>query len=181
MKLAPGVRRRSLTPHPDRRGWLFEAFRAEWEPDVSGAQVNVSSSVPAVLRGSHVHVRHTDYFVLAAGAVTVGLKDLRQASPTFGRTWLVTLDARRPEALIVPPGVLHGLYFPVPSLLVSLESETYDPSEEFRCRWDDPELAIPWPFRTPILSDDDRRAGTFADTMRALEPWQASFHVPGRR
>jgi len=169
-----------LTPHPDRRGWLVEAFRAEWEPGVAGAQVNVSSSAPRVLRGSHVHIRHTDYFVLAAGTVAIGLKDLRQASPTFGRTWIVDLDARRPEALVVPPGVLHGLYFPVRSLLVSVESDPYDPTEEIRCRWDDPALAIAWPFRAPILSDNDRRAGTFAAAMRALEPWQTSFDVPGR-
>jgi len=178
VNLPPGTRLRSLTAHGDRRGWLVEAFRAEWEPDVAGAQVNVSSSAPGVLRGSHVHGRHTDYFVLASGAATVGLKDLRRASPAFGRTWLVGLEAQRPEALIVPAGVLHGLYFPVQSLLVSIESETYDPTEEIRCRWDDPQLAIPWPFRDPILSDNDRRAGAFAEVMRALEPWQASFRIP---
>ena len=152
-------------------------FRAEWEPDVAGAQVNVSSSVPGSLRGTHVHGRHTDYFVLAAGAAAIGLKDLRRASPAFGRTWLVELDARRPEALIVPAGVLHGLYFPVQSLLVSVESDPYDPAEEIRCHWDDPQLAIPWPFHDPILSNDDRRAGAFADMMRALERWQASFRI----
>ena len=69
MNLPPGTRLRSLTAHADRRGWLFEAFRAEWEPDVAGAQVNVSSSAPGVLRGSHVHGRHTDYF--GAGRVRV--------------------------------------------------------------------------------------------------------------
>ena len=179
--LPPGVRLRPLLPNPDRRGWLVEAFRAEWEPDVVGAQVNLSSSAPGVLRGSHVHGRHTDYFVLAAGAVTVGLKDLRRMSPAFGDTSLVSLGAECREALIVPPGVLHGLYFDVASLLVSVESETYDPTEEIRCRWDDPQLAIPWPFRAPILSDDDRRAGTFAEAMRALEPWQASFRIPTAR
>jgi len=175
--LAPGIRLRPLTVHGDRRGWLFEAFRAEWEADVAGAQVNVSSSAPGVLRGSHVHGRHTDYFVLAAGAAIVGLKDLRRASPVFGRTWLVPLDAQRPEALIVPPGVLHGLYFRVQSLLVSVESHFYDPTEEIRCRWDDPELAIPWPFRHPILSDNDSCAPTFAHAMRALEPWQRCFEI----
>src|SRR5436309_14843939 len=72
VNLPPGTRLRSLTAHGDRRGWLVEAFRAEWEPDVAGAQVNVSSSAPGVLRGSHVHGRHTDYFVLASGAATVG-------------------------------------------------------------------------------------------------------------
>jgi dTDP-4-dehydrorhamnose 3,5-epimerase len=181
VNLPPGVHLRRLAPHPDRRGWLVEAFRAEWEPNFASAQVNLSSSAPGVLRGSHVHGRHTDYFVLAAGAATVGLKDLRWKSPTFGHTWLVRLEAERPEALIVPPGVLHGLYFAVPSLLVSVESEPYDPTEEIRCRWDDSQLGIAWPFAAPILSDDDRRAVSFAEAMRALEPWQASFRIAASR
>src|SRR5438128_10063524 len=98
VNLPPGTRLRSLTAHGDRRGWLFEAFRAEWEPDVAGAQVNVSSSAPGVLRRSPVHGRHTAYLVLASAAATVGLKALRRASPAFGRTWLVGPHRPRPRA-----------------------------------------------------------------------------------
>src|SRR5437764_1129434 len=86
VNLPPGTRLRSLTAHGDRRGWLVEAFRAEWEPDVAGAQVNVSSSAPGVLRGSHVHGRHTDYFVLAPGPrLTLGLRSVPPTARGPGR------------------------------------------------------------------------------------------------
>src|SRR2546427_12275186 len=105
VNLPPGTRLRSLTAHGDRRGWLVEAFRAEWEPDDAGAQVNVSSSAQGVLRGSHVHGRHTDYFVLASGAPTVGLNDLRRLPPAFCPTRLLPRLTQRPHPLIDALGV----------------------------------------------------------------------------
>jgi dTDP-4-dehydrorhamnose 3,5-epimerase len=177
MTLPPGTTLRTLTMHPDRRGWLFEAFRQEWVPDLPGAQVNVMWSRAGVMRGSHVHGRHADYFVLAQGKALVGLKDLRKRSPAYGLAAIVEMSADAPQALIVPPGVLHGMYFPTDSVLVTVESETYDPGEEVRCRWNDPELAIPWPFSEAVLSDSDRGAPSYADMMRRIEPWQAGFAV----
>jgi dTDP-4-dehydrorhamnose 3,5-epimerase len=177
LNLPPGTTLRSLTPHPDRRGWLMEAFREQWAPGHAGAQVNVTWSRAGALRGSHVHCRHADYFVVAQGRALVGLKDLRRRSPAYGGTALVELRAEAPQALLVPTGVLHGLYFPVDSLLVTVESHPYDPEEEVRCRWDDPALGIPWPFREAILSDADRDAQSFDSLMRAIEPWQERLRL----
>jgi dTDP-4-dehydrorhamnose 3,5-epimerase len=177
VNLPPGATLRNLRANPDRRGWLMEAFRAEWTSGLAGAQVNVTWSRAGSLRGSHVHHRHADYFVLAQGRSIIGLKDLRRRSAAFGSVHLIELHAESPRALAVPPGVLHGLYFPVDSLLVTVESHAYDPDEELRCRWDDPELGIPWPFRDAILSDADRDAQSFAELMRAIEPWQERFRL----
>jgi dTDP-4-dehydrorhamnose 3,5-epimerase len=175
--LPPGVRIRPLEPHHDRRGWLVEAFRESWEPGVEGAQVNITWSRARTLRGSHVHGNHTDQFVLASGHAAVGIRDVRKRSPTFGVTALVELSSESPSAMTVPPGVLHGLYFPVDSILVTVESRAYDPEEEVRCRWNDPELQIPWPFCSPILSDADLAAQSYRDMMAAIEPWQGLYSV----
>ena len=35
-------------------------------------------------------------------------------------------------------------------------------------RWDDPELAIPWPVETPVLSDKDRNAPLLRDVQDRL-------------
>jgi dTDP-4-dehydrorhamnose 3,5-epimerase len=172
-----GVRIRPLEPHYDRRGWLVEAFRESWAPGVEGAQVNITWSRAGTLRGSHVHGKHTDYFVLASGRAAVGIRDVRKRSPTFGITALVELSSESPSAMTVPPGVLHGLYFPVDSILLTVESRVYDPVEEVRCQWDDPELEIPWPFSSPILSDGDRGAQSYREMMAALEPWQDLYSI----
>ena len=127
------------------------------------------------LRGSHVHGAHTDYFVMASGRTAVGIRDVRKRSPTFGMTAVVELSSESPSAMIVPPGVLHGLYFPVDSILITVESRVYDPEEEVACQWDDPELEIPWPFSAPILSDADRRAQSYREMLAAIEPWQSRY------
>lgn len=177
MALPLGVSMRPLEPHHDRRGWLVEAFRDSWTPGVEGAQVNIMWSRAGTLRGSHVHGVHSDYFVLASGRAAVGLKDVRKRSSTFGMTALVELAGESPSAIAVPPGVVHGLYFPVDSLLLTVESHLYDPLEEIRCRWNDPELAIPWPFSAPILSESDEEAPSYRAMMAVIEPWQDRYSV----
>jgi dTDP-4-dehydrorhamnose 3,5-epimerase len=87
----------------------------------------------------------------------------------------VELSSESPSAMTVPPGVLHGLYFPVDSILLTVESRVYDPEEEVACQWDDPELDIPWPFSAPILSDTDRVAQSYREMMAAIEPWQSRY------
>jgi len=177
MPLPLGVSIRPLEPHHDRRGWLVEAFRESWAPGVEGAQVNITWSRAGTLRGSHVHGVHSDYFVPASGRVAVGIKDVRKRSPTFAMTALVELSSESPSAMTVPPGVLHGLYFPVDSILLTVESHVYDPMEEIRCRWDDAELQIPWPFSSPILSDDDLGAQSYRAMMAVIEPWQGLYSI----
>jgi dTDP-4-dehydrorhamnose 3,5-epimerase len=173
--LPRGVTIRPLEPHHDRRRWLVEAFRESWAPGVDGAQVNITWSRAGTLRGSHVHGEHADYFVLASGRAAVGIRDVRKRSATFGMTALVELSSESPSAMTVPPGVLHGLYFPVDSILLTVESRVYDPLEEIRCRWDDPELELPWPFSAPILSDADRGAQSYREMLAAIEPWQSRY------
>jgi len=172
-----GVTVSMLRPHHDRRGWLMEAFRDGWAPGVEGSQVNLTWSRGGTLRGSHVHGVHADYFVAISGRVVVGIKDVRKRSPTFGLTALVELDAAAPSAMTVPPGVLHGLYFPVDSYLLTVESHVYDPEEEIRCRWDDPALGIRWPFTTPILSDADAQGQSYHEMMAAIECWQDVYAI----
>jgi len=166
----PGVRLVPLKRHHDARGWLCEMYRHEWARDVDGRQVNVMRSVAGSLRGSHVHGKHLDYFYVPIGRALAGLKDVRKQSPTFDTSEMIELDER--HALIVPPGVVHGLYFTEESLLVTVESDYYNPGEEFRVKWDEPALEMEWPCEDPILSDADKDAPPFNEMIRRLEPYQ---------
>ncbi|MDO9175070.1 MAG: dTDP-4-dehydrorhamnose 3,5-epimerase family protein, partial [Actinomycetota bacterium] len=98
-----------------------------------------------VVRGVHVHPVHDDFFVLISGRMFAGLVDLRPASATSRAAACVEIDAREPAALIIPHGVAHGFYFPEPSTFVLGVTHSFDPADELGCRWDDPELGIPWP------------------------------------
>ncbi len=151
-----GVRLIELEPHHDERGTFLELHRLEWETGVAPVQWNAVRSEPGVLRGVHVHPRHDDYLLIHSGSATVGLADLRPGSETEGMRLCVTLDGDEPRAIVIPHGVAHGFMFREPSLHIYAVSHYWDTADELGVRWDDPDLAIPWPQADPLLSERDR-------------------------
>jgi dTDP-4-dehydrorhamnose 3,5-epimerase len=171
-ELPAGVGLWPLLPHFDDRGVLIELWREEWRHDPAPTQWNAVRSDARVLRGVHVHVEHHDYLTLPMGRATIGLRDIRRESPTTGATAVIRLDGDVPEALTIPPGVAHGFYFHEPSLNCYAVSKTFDPSDELGCRFDDPDLAIPWPEHDVVLSPRDQHLPSLAVLVEQLEPHQ---------
>jgi dTDP-4-dehydrorhamnose 3,5-epimerase len=125
-----------------------------------------------VLRGVHVHPIHDDYLIVLDGRATIGLRDLRRASPTQGTSDTVELTGDDLAALFIPHGVAHGFYFAVPSLYICAVSREWDVNDELGCRWSDPDLGIDWPGSAPVVSDRDADAPSLQDLLIQLEPWQ---------
>lgn len=154
-RLPLGVSLRSLQTHHDQRGSLTEVFRASWRTGIDAVQWNYVESARAVLRGVHVHIKHSDYLILLTGHATFGLRDLRQGSTTEGLTALIEMHGSAPHALTIPPGVAHGFYFHEPSTHIYGVSEFWDQHDELGCHWADPELKIKWPNASPVISARD--------------------------
>jgi len=167
--LPPGVRVVRLREHADQRGVFTELYRDEWALGARPVQWNAVQSAPGVLRGVHVHHRHDDYLTLVAGRASIGLCDLRRRSPAAGRATIVPLDAGRPAAIVIPHGVAHGFLFHAASIHVYAVSHTWDPSDELGCRWDDPELAIPWPEAPTAVSPRDEALPSLGELRGALD------------
>lgn len=130
-------------------------------------QANLSRSRAGVLRGLHFHRRQTDFQVFVAGVAAIGLFDLRQGSPTEGRSFLVQADAEQgPIGVLVPPGVAHGFCALTEVTLIYLVDEEFTGQDEHGVAWDDPALGIDWPLEAPILSDRDRSNPPLADVLR---------------
>lgn len=161
-----------LEAHLDERGSLTELFRRSWGTGPVPAQWNVSVSRAGVLRGVHVHVRRTDFLVVIRGRGRIGLRDIRLGSPTEGMAVVVDLPEDRPQALIIPPGVLHGFHFPVASTTVVGFSEEHEPQDDLACHWADPALEIPWGTNRVVISERDRNAPPLNRLLVALEPHQ---------
>ena len=121
-----------------------------------------------MLRGVHVHLLHDDYLILLAGRASIGLKDLRPDSPTAGLATVVELDGELLQALSIPPGVAHGFYFREPSQHLYAVSRYFDRADELGCRWNDPELAIPWPTTEAITSARDAAAPPLSVLLQEL-------------
>jgi dTDP-4-dehydrorhamnose 3,5-epimerase len=163
-----GVRLVDLDTHRDPRGQFTEIFRREWDNSLDPIQWNLVSSGAGVLRGVHVHRCHDDYLLVAQGRAFIGLLDLRLSSPTHGVVQTVTLDAARLQAIFIPHGVAHGFYFPVPSIHIYSVTTYWDISDELGCHWADPDLAIPFPCDSPLLSPRDAALPSLAALRREL-------------
>jgi dTDP-4-dehydrorhamnose 3,5-epimerase len=150
----------------DERGSVAELLRhSSVPPGVEFIQWNLVQSVARALRGMHWHERHHDLIAAVAGPVLVGLADLRRGSPTERRTELLELDASIPAAVVVPPGVAHGLYSRTPTTVLYAISRYWNPEDEFGVAFDDPELGLAWPCRRDevILSERDRSMPRLAE------------------
>lgn len=177
--LPAGVRTIPLTMHPDDRGVFTEIYREEWDTGIRPLQWNVVRSAAGTLRGVHVHPVHHDYLVIVDGKATVGLRDLRQGSPTEGASATVVASGNALKALYVPPGVAHGFLFHEPSLHVYSVSHYWDLADELGCVWSDPELEIEWPFAPELVSERDAGAQSLRDLVDELAPYQP-IALPGR-
>lgn len=149
----------------DGRGFFLETWHAQRYADagIPGpfVQDNRSRSVRGTLRGLHAQrARPQGKLVsVVAGEIWDVAVDLRPGSPTYGRWFGATLTADPPLQLWVPAGLAHG--FCVLSDMADVEYKVtapYDPSDEVRIAWHDPDLAIAWPVTDPAVSPKDAAA-----------------------
>ena len=159
----------------DDRGFLLETFHEQkyTEGGIPGpfVQDNHSRSVANTLRGLHAQrLRPQGKLVRAVeGEIWDVAVDIRRGSPTFGRWVGFELTADNFRQLYIPPGFAHG--FCVLSDLAQVEykcTRLYDPSDQLAIAWDDPRLAIQWPFEAPMLSIQDAAAPTLDEVEELL-------------
>ena len=121
-----------------------------------------------MLRGLHLHLRQADLWIVLDGHPFVALVDVR---PMMHRAkdpppWASRPDRGTPS--ISPAGVAHGFYAHEPITLTYLVTNEYDSSDELGFVWDDPQAAVAWPDRQPILSTRDAAAPSLAELVVGL-------------
>jgi dTDP-4-dehydrorhamnose 3,5-epimerase len=157
----------------DSRGFFFESyhfakFATHGISDVF-VQDNHSRSVHGVLRGLHYQTDAAPMAKLVrctAGRVLDVAVDLRVGSPTFGRHVAAELSEQNRHMLYVPVGFAHGFLVLSETADVLYKcSAHYAPEHEGVIRWDDPDLAIPWPIAQCIVSGRDANAPSLAQYL----------------
>jgi dTDP-4-dehydrorhamnose 3,5-epimerase len=158
----------------DARGWFSETFHekrlCEAGIDCRFVQDNQSNSKRAgTLRGLHFQLPPAAQAKLVSvlkGRILDVAVDIRRDSPTFGKYVSVELSAETGRQLYVPVGFAHGF--------ISLEGEVmvmykvtnyYAPEHDKGIHWNDPDIAIPWPFKEAdiITSEKDGRLPLLKD------------------
>ena len=154
----------------DSRGFFLETFQAERYAecgiDLPFVQDNHSRSQQGVLRGLHFQKTKPQGKLVRVvqGEVFDVAVDIRPGSPSFGQWQGVILSEESKRQFWVPPGLAHG--FVVLSETADFEykcTDYYDPSDEGCLIWDDPTVAIDWPFQNPLLSEKDRQGLTLKE------------------
>jgi dTDP-4-dehydrorhamnose 3,5-epimerase len=176
----PGVILVEPTVHRDARGFLLETYQeprylANGIPE-RFVQDNHSRSSKGILRGLHAQSPKPQGKLVRCieGSVWDVAVDVRLGSPTFGKHVATELSAENFRQLYVPPGLLHG--FCVTSEAAQVEykcTALYEPGADFSVRWNDPELAIPWPVSDPVLSEKDGSAPLLSEVRERLIPYRA--------
>ncbi len=147
----------------DERGFFVESFQAnryrEAGITLPFVQDNHSRSIRGVLRGLHFQrtLPQGKLVRVSRGSVFDVAADVNPVSSTFGRHVAVTLNDENHRQIWIPPGYAHG--FCVLSDVADFEykcTELYYPDDEGGIRWDDPDLNIDWPIKTPSLSAKDQ-------------------------
>lgn len=161
----PGVLLLTPTVHEDSRGAFWETYNqrelSEAGLPAAWPQDNFSVSRKNVLRGIHYQITQPQGKLVRVtqGAVLDVVVDLRRSSPAFGRHVAVELSGENNEMLWIPVGFGHAFLVLTEVAGFSYKvTDYYSRAGERTIRWDDPELAIPWPVGAGevIVSDKDR-------------------------
>ncbi|MBF6588990.1 MAG: dTDP-4-dehydrorhamnose 3,5-epimerase family protein [Ktedonobacterales bacterium] len=149
-----GVVVQPLVRHADDRGWFEEIIRVSDPFFGEGfGQWSHSKMFPGVVKAWHLHKTQIDWWYVPFGRLRVALHDLRPMSSTRGVTQELQMgDDVPPTLLKIPAGVAHGckVLGEVPAHLFYVTSCTYNPDEEGRVPYDDPEIGYDWLSGPPI-------------------------------
>jgi len=179
----PGVLVIEPDVYRDDRGFFLESYHAEKyaEAGIAGpfVQDNHSRSARGTVRGLHAQRRRPQGKLVRVlqGEIFDVVVDIRRGSPTFGRWVGIKLTAENFLQCYIPPNFAHG--FCALSDWVEFEykcTDFYDPTDEIRLLWNDPDIGIAWPVSAPVLSAKDRAAQPLAALTHMLPTYGP---VPG--
>lgn len=166
-----GVFEMQLEPEADERGFFMRTYDKkifkEHGLPTDWVQENHSfSKQQGTVRGLHFqHPPHSEAKLvrIVAGEGLFVFVDLRKNSATLGKWGSVVLSSDKNNALFLPKGTAVGVCTLTPNchLLYKMD-EYYDSESQGVVRWDDPDLAIDWPIKTPMsITEKDKNAQSF--------------------
>jgi dTDP-4-dehydrorhamnose 3,5-epimerase len=158
----------------DERGFFVENYHRRLFEEhglrYDFVQDNHSRSAHKVLRGFHYQDMTAPMGKLVRctfGRVLDVAVDLRVGSPTFGQWVSAELSDENMRQIMVPPGFGHA--FVTLSEFAEVQYKCtgfYTPSSESGIRWDDPDVAVDWPIKDPVLSKRDQTSPSFQDYLK---------------
>jgi dTDP-4-dehydrorhamnose 3,5-epimerase len=143
-----GVATKKLKVVPDERGRLMECLRSDDDLFIKFGQLYVSTTLPGVVKGWHLHHVQWDNVVCIKGMIKLALCDGRDGSPTKGQVDEFFLGEHNPLLVRVPPGLWHGwkCVSTDEAYIVNAPTEVYvyDSPDQDELPHDTPEIPYDW-------------------------------------
>jgi dTDP-4-dehydrorhamnose 3,5-epimerase len=174
MKIDPlrlaGLKQLRLQRFNDERGFFLESYRQPLYEALGiptqFVQDNLVFSRKGVVRGLHLSLGQAKLISVVQGAIWDVAVDCRPNSPTFGQWEALELNGEELTQFFIPDGFAHGYCALSDTTYVQYKVSTpYDPALERSIRWNDPDLQIPWPSTTPIVSQRDQTSPLFREVF----------------
>lgn len=165
----PGCYRIDPAVFKDRRGVFIKTMSKDvfkkLRLETSFAEEYHSASYNNVLRGLHFQTPPKEYIKIiycVHGQVADAVVDLRVGSPTYGKFEMFDLNAENGSAIYIPPGLAHGFYvLSETAILIYKVSSLYSPEHDSGILWNS--AGIPWPGKSPVLSERDSNFPAFSN------------------
>jgi len=149
----------------DLRGNIYTSYNSNiynshLPEDVDFVHDKFAQSKHNVLRGLHGDNKTWKLVSCVWGELYEVVVDMRPNSPTFMKWDAFELSSEKYRQVLIPPGYVNGYYvkseFAVFHYKLAYTGEYIDAGEQMTCVWNDPELAINWPCKDPILQARDK-------------------------
>lgn len=151
-----GVKIKKLKVHQDthqvgeevvkKPGILVEVLRSDDGMLKKFGQTVFTTAYKGTIKAFHWHEIQDDLWFTATGKALIVLYDLRKDSPTYKQTQTIQAGEGDYKTVLVPAGVAHGykVLSDEPVLLFYHVTELYNPDDEHRIPYNDPEIGFDW-------------------------------------
>ncbi|NSL90145.1 dTDP-4-dehydrorhamnose 3,5-epimerase [Chitinophaga solisilvae] len=157
----------------DHRGYFFESYNAAAFQaagvEYKFVQDNQARSTYGVLRGLHYQLEpyaQTKLVRVLEGSIIDVVVDIRQGSPTYGKSFAIELTAENKLQLLVPKGFAHGYAVTSETAEVMYKCDNfYHKASEGGIIYNDPALNIDWgiDLKDALISEKDAVLPKLAD------------------
>lgn len=141
-----GVSVKQLVTHLTEDGYFREVLRDDDNMLERFGQSSISVAHPGFIKAFHWHKEQDDVWCILSGQVRTVLYDTRENSPTHKQTQVIIMGEDAPKIVLIPKGVAHGYQVlgNKPATLLYFTTRHYNPQDEERIAFDDPEVNFDW-------------------------------------
>ena len=123
------------------------------------------TSNKGTVRGLHFQTEpmtQTKLIKVTRGTIFDVVVDLRKNSPTFKKHLIIELNSSNHKQLLIPKGCAHGFCSLSDDCHILYKVDNfYSPAHNAGIIWNGLTLNIPWPSKSPLLSEQDQLWPTF--------------------